>query len=325
MQRNRLSGHLALGAVFVAIVISLFMFVRGESSLESHYVIYSVVQNQRTTIEKIVEDFEDYDVVFFGEEHNDSIAHFLEYLLLEELYDRFGKKLALSMEMFDRDVQGILNEYLSNHIDERFFAKDARAWPNYSDYRPLVEFAKEKKLDVIAANAPFRYAAMANAKGQKSLESLSTTARSFIAPLPYDTAASAYYEKIVSVRHPPPIPESKTDTTTGGTSKEPKIMPANMPTKNINQGQSLWDATMAYSLHQYLKMHRGKKIMHVNGRFHSDGYFGVVQQLKRYDNKIRYLVISAFPSDSFQNIDVNQYKTLADYLIVTDPSISAAF
>src|SRR3954467_8455063 len=65
------------------------------------------------------------------------------------------------MEMFERDVQIVLDEYLSDLITEQHFLASSRPWGNYkTDYRPLVELAKEKHLDVIAANAPRRYVNM---------------------------------------------------------------------------------------------------------------------------------------------------------------------
>lgn len=289
---------------------------------EDNYLVYSVRLNKVITIQRIVEDFEDYDVILFGEEHNDSIAHSLEHLLLEKLYDKYGNSLALSLEMFDRDVQVVLNEYLSDKITEKYFIKDARVWKNYKDYRPMIEFAKEKKLDVIAANAPFRYANMARRKGQEFLKSLSKTSKTFIAPLPYDTATGTHYEKLMKVMHNMPTPESKKDEVILDPLNPLKMPPSSMPSFNINQGQSLWNATMAYSIYEYLKKNQNKKIMHVNGRFHSDEYFGVPQQLKKYDDKIKYLVISAFPDNSFPNIDFSQYKNLADYIFITKPSIT---
>jgi len=33
---------------------------------------------------------------------------------------------------------------------------NGRAWQNYGDYRPLVEYAKAARIPVIAANAPRR-------------------------------------------------------------------------------------------------------------------------------------------------------------------------
>src|SRR5262245_42548378 len=95
------------------------------------------------------------EVTFVGEPHNDPVAHYLEEQFLRDTWDR---RLALSMEMFERDVQYVLDEYLADLITEPNLISNGRAWKNYkSDYSPLVEFAKEKKIPVIAANAPRRY------------------------------------------------------------------------------------------------------------------------------------------------------------------------
>ena len=90
-------------------------------------------------------------------------------------------------------------------------------------------------------------------------------------------------------------------------------------------GQSLWDATMAYSISEYLKKNKGKKVMQVNGRFHSDEGFAVVNQLKKYRPKTKSLIISALTDDSFPNIDWSKHKHLGDYIIITDPGIPKTF
>ncbi len=82
---------------------------------------------------------------------------------------------------------------------------------------------------------------------------------------------------------------------------------------------------MAYSIIQYREQNKDKKIMHVNGKFHSDEYFGVVEQLKRYDPEVKILVISSFPDDQFPDVNFTQYKYLADYMIITDPSVARSF
>ena len=184
---------------FSIIVIIPSIFSEEKNLSEDNYRIYSVEHSEVVSIERIVEDFGDYDVIFFGEEHNDSVAHYLEYLLLKKLCNKYGTSLTLSLEMFDRDVQVVVDEYLNNKIQEQYFKKDARVWINYKDYRPMIEFAKGEQLDIIAANAPFRYTGIANAKGQESLITLSETAKSFIAPLPYDTATEEYLEKLKEI------------------------------------------------------------------------------------------------------------------------------
>ncbi len=94
------------------------------------------------------------DVVVLGELHETPAVHELHQALLRALYARRGE-LAIAMEMFERDVQTPLLQYLGGLIDEPTFLARSRPWRNYQrDYRPVVEFAKEHGLVVLAANAP---------------------------------------------------------------------------------------------------------------------------------------------------------------------------
>ena len=81
--------------------------------------------------------------------HNDPTGHQLELDVLQKLYQINGKKQALSMEMFEKDIQQVMNEYLQNLIREKNFIKEARAWNKYTDYKPIIEFTKEKDLLLI--------------------------------------------------------------------------------------------------------------------------------------------------------------------------------
>ena len=68
------------------------------------------------------------------------------------------RSVALSLEMFERDVQHILDEYLQDLITESQFKSSARPWEHYdADYRAMVEMAKAVGVPVLAANAPRRY------------------------------------------------------------------------------------------------------------------------------------------------------------------------
>ena len=101
----------------------------------------------------------DYSVIFIGEEHESRISHDAELTILKGLAER-DSNLVLALEMFERDVQDILDAYLKGKISEKKFLKQSRPWPNYpKDYRPLIEFAKKKGMPVIAANIPRRAAA----------------------------------------------------------------------------------------------------------------------------------------------------------------------
>src|SRR5690606_29479980 len=122
------------------------------SQADLSYRIYDSQNKKETTIDNIVEAFSGADVLFYGEEHNDSISHTLELALLEACYKAYGSSLVLSLEMFETDVQLILDEYTTGVIKEKNLLKEARPWKNYQDYRPLVEFAKQNGIPVVAAN-----------------------------------------------------------------------------------------------------------------------------------------------------------------------------
>jgi uncharacterized iron-regulated protein len=310
--------------IFLSYSFSAKLYAQVGDAYADRYRIYSGNHGKVIDVDQIVKDFADYDVLVFGEEHNDAVAHYLESLLFQKLYDRYGSEIALSLEMFDRDVQFILDEYLNGQITEKHFKKDARTWVNYEDYRPLVEFAKTSKINIIAANAPMRYTNIARTKGQDALLMLSETAKSFLAPLPYDTATGDYREKLMRVQEVLEPLLVRKDTLMSGDKMQKKVPPAMMIFK-INQGQSLWDATMAYAIYQYRKKNKNKKTLHINGKFHSDEYFGVVQQLKRYEPEVKILVISSFPDEQFPDIKFSEYTYLADYLIITDPAVAKSF
>lgn len=268
-----------------------------------NYKIYNTATQKPATLDDIINDMAKADVLFYGEEHNDSIGHTVELALLTRLAEKYPAKTALSLEMFETDTQPILNEYLNGLIREKNLISDARAWPNYKDYRPLVELAKANKLPVIAANAPSRYTNRVTRLGLKSLEQLDATAKTYLPPLPVDTATGAYYNKFVEIM--------------GGH--------AGMGDMQIYQSQNLWDATMAWSIAKYLKSHSSSKVMQVNGGFHSEDKLGAAAQLKKYAPAARIINVAAFASDQFDQPDWSKYNKSNNYIIITDGRLRKSF
>lgn len=298
--------------LFTITVIALVSALAKAQVTEQNYKIYSVKLAKEVSITDIVNDMNNADVLFYGEEHNDSVTHYLENKIFESLYEKYHSSITLSMEMFERDVQPIMNEYLTSDIKEKSFKKDARVWPNYKDYRPMIEFSKLNKLDVICANAAGRYSNLAGRKGQKGLMDLPLESKKYFAPLPYDTASGKYYEKLTGLFDEGKSKKKKQSSTTG-------------ETFSLVMAQSLWDATMAYSIHEYFKLYPNKKIFQVNGRFHSDENFAAVTQLKKYNPDIKCLVISSGSDEKFPKIDWNKYVNLGDYIIITDPKVPKTY
>jgi uncharacterized iron-regulated protein len=270
---------------------------------QSNYRIYSTANQKPATLDDIINSMAKADVLFFGEEHNDSVGHMLEFTFLTKLTEKFPAKTALSLEMFETDTQPILNEYLNGLIREKNLITDARAWPNYKDYRALIEWAKEKHLPVIAANAPGRYTNRVTRLGLTSLQQLDATAKSWLPALPIDTATGAYYQKFIAIM--------------GGH--------AGMGGMQIYQSQNLWDATMGWSIAKYLSSHPGNKILQVNGGFHSEDKLGAAAQLKKYAPSTRIINICVFAVDNPEQIDWTNYSKNNDYIILTNGRLPKSF
>jgi uncharacterized iron-regulated protein len=270
---------------------------------QRHYRIYDTKNQRETSIEDIVSGMQNSDVLFFGEEHNDSTCHVLEREIFSQLAVKYPGRIALSMEMFETDCQNVLNEYLNGLIREKNFINEARAWHNYKDYRPLIELAKSSQIPVVAANAPARYVNMVNRLGLGSLENLDKVGKAWLPPLPIDTATGAYYEKFVQIM--------------GGH--------AAIGGMQMYQAQNLWDATMGWQIAHFQKKHHDYKIFQVNGGFHSDEKLGAAAQLKKYKSKLRILNITCFPDESFANPDWSKYSKNNDYIILTDPKLPKTF
>ncbi len=290
--------------VFLSLCLLFSLFSFSQNGIEKHYKIYNTQTKQLTTIEQIAIDSKDSDVLFFGEEHNDSAGHYLEAAIFKAMHQEYGDKLALSMEMFETDCQLIVNEYLDGFISEMRFVKEARAWNNYKDYKPAVEFAKQHKLSVIAANPPRRYVSMVSSNGMNSLAGLPKSSKKFLPPLPYDTLSGRYYEKFQEFM-------------SGGSpgTSNPKIY----------YSQNLWDAGMSNSIYKFWKKNKDKKIFHMVGRFHTDEKLGTAAQIQNRNSKLKILNISCFSDSSFANPDWEKFKQLGDYIIITDPDLNKTY
>lgn len=267
------------------------------------YKIYNTSTQKTISVDELIKALNKTNAVFYGEEHNDSVGHLLEATILKKLAESHPQKLALSMEMFETDCQNVLNEYLAGLIREKNFVADARCWPNYSDYRPLIEFSKSNHLPVIAANAPSRYTNMVSRMSLNSLDQLSPTGKSYLPPLPIDTATGAYLTKFEEIM--------------GGHGAMGGIQ--------VYQAQNLWDATMGWSVATFLKAHPGFMVFHINGGFHSEEKLGAVAQFKKYLPNASVKNIAAFASEDFANPDWGKLGKLGDFIVVTDGAAAKAF
>lgn len=267
------------------------------------------------------------DVVFVGERHGDPGAHAFQLKLLEALVEAApaaGRPLVVSMEMFERDVQLAVDEYLAGLISEEQFLASARPWANYErDYRPVLELAREEGLPVVAANAPRRYVNRVSRLGPEGLSDLSGEARAYLPPLPYPGPSDAYRaewnERMAALA--PDAGHGATEAHGHGGEDDPAL-----------QAQALWDAAMAHAIHLAIEGEASKAravpdgagrplVVHLTGSFHVENRTGTPEALRHYRPGARDLIITtravADPADfggATRDLDVER---LADLILLT--------
>ena len=240
------------------------------------------------------------DVVFLGERHTDPATHALELAILEGLHKRAGARLALGMEMWERDVQPALDAYLYGRTDEAAFLKTARPWSNYQrDYRPLVEYAKAHGIPVLASNVP---QPIASAVGKRGLDAL--------ADAPPSQAAAP-----VQVPHDGAWLRFKAVMESMGSAHGAAAMDA-ATVARFYEAQVVRDETMAESITRRLEAAPNGLVLHLNGQFHSDYGEGIPRRVLWRRPLTKIVIVSVVPVADVKKAPPPVDKELADYIVL---------
>lgn len=281
---------------------------------------------RRASVDDVVAVARGVDVLFMGELHGNPAAHDLQLRLLERLVRdarTTGREVVLSLEMFETDVQLVLDEYLAGLIPESQFLAAARPWTRYgTDYRPLVELAAREGIRVVAANAPRRYVNRVSRLGTRGLDDLSPAALEHLPPLPFPEPSPAY--RAEWDRRMAELAEAHGGGH-GGAHGDPAGDRALM-------AQALWDAAMGWSIHRVLGGEEGGRsdrppgtrpgplVLHLTGSFHVENRTGTPEALRHYRPGVRYRVITtreaADPTDFHGALEGEDPGSLADFILL---------
>ena len=265
----------------------------------------------KTTYDTMLKDLQQADVVLFGELHNNPISHWLQLEVTKDLYEAKKQNLLLGAEMFEADNQEVLNEYVQKMISRKNFENDARLWPNYkTDYRPLVDLARQNQLQFIATNIPRRYASVVSRKGPEGLDKLSSKAKKWMTPLPFkvDLTLPGYANMIQMM--------GGMHGGHGGRSG------MKMKPENFAKAQAIKDATMAHFILKNLK--KGQTLIHYNGSYHSNNFEGISWYLKQKRKKLKIVTVATV---SQMNLDqlTPKNKDLANYILAVPQSMTKTY
>ena len=241
------------------------------------------------------------DAVFLGETHLDEVTHRTEHAILERLIVETDGRVVLAMEMFTRDDQPALDDYLAGSIDEAAFVDRARTWSNYrTGYRALVETAKRGGVPVIGSNLGPSVRRKIAMGGPGALDELSEAERRGVAEelLPNDPL---YWERF-----------DRTVRGHGGSFMSTR------DEDRLTSIQSLWDNTMGESCALAHAAHPDHVIVHVNGGFHTRGGLGTADQFAKRAPVARFATVAIVPVDDLAALEPRGDDDRADYVIFAE-------
>jgi uncharacterized iron-regulated protein len=277
----------------IFVIFFLITSIIGFSQEKKAYQLFNK-KGKKVDYGKLLIAAEKAEVVLFGEYHNNAISHWLELELTKDLADK--NKIILGAEMIEADNQKQLDQFLKGEINQKQLDSTARLWPNYkTDYKPLVEFAKENNIPFIATNIPRRFASLVSKKGFEGLENLTSEEKTWIAPLPivYDSELPGYVNMM-------------------------KMM-GDHASPNMPKAQAIKDATMAYFIQKNLK--EKSIFIHFNGTYHSDNFEGIYWYLKKAAPNLEILTIATIEQKELKKISTEDYNK-ADYILVIDEDVT---
>jgi uncharacterized iron-regulated protein len=254
--------------------ISIFMLGVVITFLSPAYAqkISSPIKPGELSSQEVIQDLAKANVVYLGETHDSEEDHKAQLDIMQQLYQE-DPRMAIGMEMFQRPYQPFLNSFLQGKLTEATLQKKSQyekrwgyPWGNYA---PFLQFAKEKKLPVLALNTPSEVTKKVSLKG---LSSLRAADRKFIPPLSEIRTDNLKYRKSLKEVYEGFHKKGKT--------KDPWQF------ERFFQAQVLWDETMADVIVQFLKKNPESYVVVLAGQGHIVYGYGIPSRVARRINSI---------------------------------------
>jgi len=228
-------------------------------------------------------------IIYVGEYHDRFSHHTVELDVIKGLYMK-DQKLAVGMEMFQRPFQKTLDDYIKGAIDEREFLKNTeyfKRWGfDYNLYKPILDFARTKKIPVVALNLRREITEKVSKGG---MDSLSEEERKEI-PQQMDFSDGEYRDQLKEV--------FEQHKSTGERDFD-----------FFYESQVLWDETMAMSIDEYLRKNPDHRMVVIAGGGHVSYGSGIPKRAFRR-NGFAYTIILN---------DGALVKDIAHYLVFPQP------
>lgn len=228
-------------------------------------------------------------IVYIGEYHDRFSNHTVQLQIIRALHAR-NAGLAIGMEMFQRPFQKTLDDYINGAIDEREFLVQVeyyKRWGfDYNLYKPILDFARQARVPVIALNLRKEITEKVSREG---MDALTEEERKEL-PRETDFSDEDYRHRIRQV-----FEQHK-----------------NAESKNFDfflQAQVLWDETMAESIDEYFKKNPDRQMAVIAGGGHLVYGTGIPKRTFRRNGLSHTIILN----------DGDIERNIADFIIFPQP------
>ena len=212
-------------------------------------------------LEDIIPELVGKRVVLVAETH-DRYEHHLTQLEIIRRLHALNPRLVIGMEAFQQPYQAVLDDYIEGRLDEQALLRDTeyyRRWKfDFRHYEPILAFAREHRLPVVALNLPVE---LTDRVSRVGIEGLTETERGQI-PAAIDHSDTAYAERLRAVYESHPAVDGR-------------------GFDGFLEVQLAWDEGMAERAADYLAAHPGTNMVLLAGTGHLAYGSGIPQRLQR--------------------------------------------
>jgi uncharacterized iron-regulated protein len=260
-----------LGAVWVAATVGFWVPAQGSDAAEVAMLPgqdeildtdTAVVETAHVAgLDDLLARLADKRVVFIGESHDRYEDHLNQLGVIRGLHAG-GRDLAIGMEFFQQPFQPVLDAFIAGEIGEAELLRRTEYFErwrfDYRLYRPILRFAREHGIPLLALNVPKE---ITDQVGDGGIESLSDAQKAQI-PADIDRDDAAYRSRVEAVF-----------------AMHPKDEDADF--EHFLDVQLLWDEGMAARAAEYLRGEPGKTLVVLAGTGHVEYGHGIPQRLAR--------------------------------------------
>ena len=137
-------------------------------------------------------------VVFVGESHGRYDHHLAQLMVIRALHKQ-NPRLAIGLEFFQQPYQSVLDDYIAGRINETEMLRRSEYFSrwgyDYRLYRPILRYAREHGIPLIALNVPRE---LTKRIGEVGLEGLSASERTQL-PDSIDRSNAGYRQRLLQV------------------------------------------------------------------------------------------------------------------------------